>query len=200
MISKALLTIRVPGLILIQSNWTGLLHQWQRLLWIKGKPGSGKSTLMKHAVNLAEHNRSRFICFYVHGRGTELQKTPFGLFRSLLHQLLQLTPNLLSSFASLYQGKLETRGNFEEFWTWQLTELKDLFKSYVLDAVKSQPLQIYVDALDEAGEDAARSLIACFQQISTQSPNSKLAIYFSCRHYPILTSRDNPSISMEEEN
>ena len=155
---------------------------------------------MKHAANPAEHNRSRFICFYAHGRGTELQNTPLGLFRSLLHQLLQLTPNLLSSFASLYQGKLETRGNFEESWTWQLTELKDLFKSYVLGAVKSQPLQIYVDALDEAGEDAARSLIAYFQQISTRSPNSKLAIYFSCRHYPILTSRDNPSISMEEEN
>ncbi|KAL6819884.1 hypothetical protein V8C40DRAFT_281209 [Trichoderma camerunense] len=42
-------------------NWIASDHG---LLWIKGKPGSGNDL---------------FLCFFFHGRGVELQKTPFDL-------------------------------------------------------------------------------------------------------------------------
>ncbi|KAL7770063.1 hypothetical protein ACKLNR_001447 [Fusarium oxysporum f. sp. zingiberi] len=68
------------------------LIQWTRqhrgLLWIKGKPGSGKSTIMKYALGelpaLCRADTQAF-AFFFHGRGHELQRTPLGLFRSLLY-------------------------------------------------------------------------------------------------------------------
>jgi len=75
-------------------------QQWdangQGLLWVKGKPGSGKSTLMKHIVRergrIQPEGRNLNIVFYFHGRGTELQKSPMGLFRALIHQIGQAYP------------------------------------------------------------------------------------------------------------
>ena len=68
---------------------------WQReggLLWISGKPGAGKSTLMEFArrteADIVENSGTLIISFYFHGRGTDLQKSTVGLMRSLLHELL----------------------------------------------------------------------------------------------------------------
>lgn len=65
------------------------------LLWIKGKPGSGKSTLVKYAKDALPPiygKETLVFSFFFHGRGRELQKTPIGLFQCLLHQLLKRVP------------------------------------------------------------------------------------------------------------
>ena len=71
-------------------NWTS--SQSRGVLWIQGKPGSGKSTLMhflvEHLKAKAELDQSVVCSFFIHGRGSKLQKTPIGLYRSLLHQIL----------------------------------------------------------------------------------------------------------------
>lgn len=59
------------------------------LLWIKGKPGSGKSTLLRYILNDVAATRgigndALILPFFFHGRGTEMQRTPLGLFRPLL--------------------------------------------------------------------------------------------------------------------
>ena len=177
------------------------LNQKSRLLWINGKPGAGKSTLMKHALELAKTARSKFIAFFFHGRGTELQKTLLGLFRSLLHQVLQEVPRLLTRFGLLYQKKVKTEGEFDRRWTWQLGELKSIFRSYLLEAARFQSIRLYIDALDEAGEDTARNLVTYFHDIIMHGQETKgLSICFSCRHYPLLTPPDSLSICVEEEN
>jgi protein SERAC1 len=66
----------------------------QGLLWIKGKPGSGKSTLMKNAFQRADtlHRKSQttVVGFFFNARSTEaLEKTPLGLYRSFLHQVIR---------------------------------------------------------------------------------------------------------------
>jgi len=59
-------------------------------LWIKGKPGAGKSTLMKSAQHFGEQRYGDLIiAFYFNARGVELQKSTQGMYRSLLHQLLE---------------------------------------------------------------------------------------------------------------
>lgn len=68
--------------------------RWVRdrsLLWIKGNPGSGKSTLLRHALSKLTADKFLVLSFF-HGRGVELQKTRLGLFRSLLHQMLEKVP------------------------------------------------------------------------------------------------------------
>src|SRR5277367_3733562 len=66
------------------------------ILWLKGKPGSGKSTIMKQAVQEAvskqNDDRNIFLQFYFFARGKgDLEKSPTGMYRSLLHQLLSST-------------------------------------------------------------------------------------------------------------
>src|SRR5271163_4980097 len=41
--------------------------------------------------------------FFFHGRGADMQKTPLGLFRSLLHQILDQIPEWLSAFSSIFK-------------------------------------------------------------------------------------------------
>jgi hypothetical protein len=65
------------------------------LLWIEGKPGSGKSTLMKRIFQT--FNRDGVpgrvhLAFFFHRRGVQLQQTALGMFQTMLHQLLSLVP------------------------------------------------------------------------------------------------------------
>jgi hypothetical protein len=59
------------------------------LLWLKGKPGAGKSTLVKEAFRRAalEQFKSNYCtaAFFFNGKGDELERSPLGLFQSLLH-------------------------------------------------------------------------------------------------------------------
>ncbi|VUC30839.1 unnamed protein product [Clonostachys rosea] len=77
------------------------LQEGSGLFWINGKPGSGKSILMKHIYNnkqtwelLHDWRRSTGEIkeikagFFFHYRGTPLQKSFEGILRSLLLQLL----------------------------------------------------------------------------------------------------------------
>ena len=67
------------------------------IFWISGKPGSGKSTLMKHALTegltglyLREYSQIRWIVtsFFFHDRGSKVQKTMEGFLCEVLYQLL----------------------------------------------------------------------------------------------------------------
>lgn len=65
-------------------------------LWIRGKPGSGKSTLMKFAVGNVRKAVSEtvVISFFFNARGEDLEKSTLGLYQSLLFQILKAIPDL----------------------------------------------------------------------------------------------------------
>lgn len=61
--------------------------------WIKGKPGSGKSTVMKTMLSRTESTNYRLpneimLSYFFNARGDVLEKTTEGLYRSLLCQAL----------------------------------------------------------------------------------------------------------------
>ncbi|KAG8409181.1 hypothetical protein J3459_017669 [Metarhizium acridum] len=92
------------------------------LLWIKGKPGSGKSTLLRYALKKAAGrpgtgDNPLILSFFFHGRGTELQKTPLGFYRSLLYQLREM-PDALSDVVDTFKQRCETVGRAGEKWQW----------------------------------------------------------------------------------
>ena len=73
-------------------------------LWIKGKPGTGKSTVVKFALMHVEKTLSKestSISFLFNARGTELEKSTIGMYRSLLFQLLQKLPRLRNALELL---------------------------------------------------------------------------------------------------
>ena len=86
------------------------------LLWIKGKPGAGKSTVLKYAFKAAKRNGEGLILasFFFHGRGSLVQKSPLGLFRSLLHQILQQVPTYSQSSLLFIDIGVTRRGNMDK--------------------------------------------------------------------------------------
>ncbi|KAL8294757.1 hypothetical protein RB600_000626 [Gaeumannomyces tritici] len=184
------------------------LKQWTRqprgLLWIKGKPGSGKSTLMKYALRALPSiygTDTLAFSFFFHGRGNELQRTPLGLLRSLLHQLLKHVPGALPDLIDYYEKKRKTEGEPGEKWQWDLQPLRDFLKSSLPRILERFPVILFIDALDECGEKPARELISQFESLlSSVPPNgSQFGVCFSCRQYPILQLRDGLTVLLDTE-
>ncbi|KAJ2978093.1 hypothetical protein NUW58_g7604 [Xylaria curta] len=155
----------------------------QCVLWMKGKPGSGKSTLLQYALSEATtkpRNGALILSFFFYGRGIELQKTPLGFFRSLLHQLLSTWLN----------------GNGA------LANYKFFFESSLRAILRNRSVWLFVDALDECGEDNAVELIKSFRSMlhETPSSNPQFKVCFTCRHYPILNVHYGLEICLEDEN
>lgn len=177
------------------------------LLWIKGKPGSGKSTLLRHALKNEKERRNieekpLILSFFFHGRGAELQKKPVGFYRSLLHQL-RMIPDAVSDVVNTFKEKCETFGEVGKTWQWHPKQLRDLFESSIPEALKLRPLCLFVDALDECGEEDAKDLARRFKCLldSLQSTAYRpFHICFTCRPYPILALDSVFEIYMEREN
>ncbi|KAF2184913.1 hypothetical protein K469DRAFT_633216, partial [Zopfia rhizophila CBS 207.26] len=177
------------------------------LLWIKGKPGSGKSTLLRYALRnvQAEHgaeDRTLILSFFFHGRGSELQRTPLGLFRSLLHQLLSQIPSALSDIVETFKYRQKTIGTPGEKWRWHPHELQGFLESSLLKVLDRCPVKIFVDGLDECGVENVIGLVDIFKALLQRLPSttSQFGICFTCRHYPILEFDDGLAICVEQEN
>ncbi|KAM5342908.1 hypothetical protein ACJ41O_013874 [Fusarium nematophilum] len=185
------------------------LIQWTRqhrgLLWIKGKPGSGKSTMMKYALRelpaLCGADTQGF-AFFFHGRGHELQRTPLGLFRSLLHQLLSRVPGALRDLVDDFDAKRKSMGEPGEKWQWHLQLLQKYLESALPRILKRFPVILFIDALDECGQRSALELIEYLKRTLSCLPSndSQFGICFSCRHYPILALDVGLTILLESEN
>ncbi|KAF9772370.1 hypothetical protein IL306_009926 [Fusarium sp. DS 682] len=175
------------------------------LLWIKGKPGSGKSTLMKYAKDALPPiygTNTLVFSFFFYSRGHELQRTPIGLFRSLLHQLLKCDPSAVPDLIKYFEDKRTTEGEPGEKWQWHLQPLQAFLKSSLLIILKRFPVILFIDALDECGKQPAAELIGYLKDLLSRLPptNSRFGIFFSCRHYPILELDSRYTILLDTQN
>jgi ankyrin repeat protein len=176
------------------------LQSKSSLLWIKGKPGAGKSTLLKYALYQENREHAIIASFFFNGRGTPLEKSPFGLYRAILHQLLLFASDNLSKLAIIFDERNQTIGDIEEKWHWQERELQNHMSDLLL-SLANHPIRLYIDALDECGEENAGQLVEYFKILVDKAVNAgkSLNICFSCRHYPII-ALEGLSVSLEDEN
>ncbi|KAL2146803.1 hypothetical protein VTI28DRAFT_2284 [Corynascus sepedonium] len=177
------------------------------LLWIKGKAGSGKSTLLRYAIDNgiatdAAGKSTLVLSFFFHGRGTELQKSPLGLFRSLLHQLVSHAPEAKAETEAMFTKRCKDRGKIGEAWQWTLGDLHALFEHALEKVLKTRSVCLYVDALDECGTEDAEMLLRNFETLLRRLPNtaSQFRACFTCRPFPAVF-QDHPfEISLGDEN
>ncbi|OIW26426.1 hypothetical protein CONLIGDRAFT_472512 [Coniochaeta ligniaria NRRL 30616] len=96
---------------------TSWLRNGTGIYWISGKPGSGKSTLMKFLFgdprttgllrNWKSTSRQIIANFFFHHRGGILQKSFHGLLQSLLSQIMESEPSLLGLAANTLEAKFQ---------------------------------------------------------------------------------------------
>ncbi|KAI4262639.1 MAG: hypothetical protein L6R35_007375, partial [Caloplaca aegaea] len=156
------------------------------LLWIKGKPGSGKSTILKFAVQSVRKNMKKavVIFFFFNARGEDLEKSTVGMYRSLLSQLLRELPDLqevldrftLAQDADTFDSQIDR------------LPLQSLFAAAIQRLGKRQ-LICFIDALDESDEDQIRHLVVFLEELGrpTTSFPTNFRVCLSSRHYPHIS-------------
>jgi ankyrin repeat protein len=166
------------------------------LLWIKGKPGTGKSTLMKFILANARKTMKDnvLISFFFHARGEDLEKSTIGTYRSLLLQLFEKLPALQSVFNTLGLSSSSAGTNHQ----WSLEALKTLLEDAIL-RLKGSSVVCFIDALDECAEEQIRDMISFFERIGELAVSSGIhfQVCFSSRHYPHITIKKGLDLVLE---
>ncbi|KAK4962654.1 hypothetical protein LTR10_000281 [Elasticomyces elasticus] len=179
----------------------GELDQHQGFLWVKGKPGAGKSTLMKfahaHALKKTSENEL-LISFFFNARGEELERSVIGMYRSLLWQLLQKAPDLHSVLGEV----VDSRNDQSQKLVWTIESLRELFVA-AAKALNGRRLNCFIDALDECDEDQVQDMVDCFQELGQhilgEVAGHHIHICFASRHYPAVHIEHGLELTLEHE-
>ena len=164
-------------------SWTNPQHMDRHggFLWINGKAGCGKSTLMKFLVAREEMRTKSpdlIISFFFNARGQLLERSIEGMYRSLLYQLLSTYPDLQSI---LEDSKLIPTNLGKSPL---LEDLKEILER-AIGLLGHRSLVFYIDALDECAEDDIREMVYHFETLSQQRDPS-VRVCFSSRPYPYV--------------
>ncbi|KAJ5941941.1 hypothetical protein N7516_002109 [Penicillium verrucosum] len=178
--------------------------QSRGLLWIKGKPGAGKSTLMLFLHDKLKNDMDHGIRleFFFTARGTEMQRIPLGMLRSLLCQIFDRDATARPQVREAYEQRCRQFGYGEREWEWPQVVLEELLAGTILASASRQHIMIFVDALDEAGAESAQYLAAYFHRLINRAEKMNVAVQIciSCRHYPIMESDPAREIYIEHHN
>ncbi|KAK0662486.1 alpha beta-hydrolase [Cercophora samala] len=173
--------------------------QDQNLFWITGRPGSGKSTIMRYVLDnkrtkqylsgseqlMGGNNTVRLgqsewliIGLFITDRGAQEQRQWFPMMQGILYQLLQSQPSLIPSVMPMAetvhrhaQGK-GASGEVTYNWTYSTVEkMLEYCKSQTRHPVKAL---IMLDGLDELQkQDDARQAVSFFRSLVARQDTSQ---------------------------
>ncbi|KAK4220966.1 hypothetical protein QBC38DRAFT_550337 [Podospora fimiseda] len=177
----------------------GKQSQNHGFLWIRGKAGAGKSTMMKFVYVETKKNskksRVTVASFFFNARGDNLERSVSGMYRSLLLQLLKEFSDLQSVLDDtdiVPRNQQDCPG---------LNILKELLKIAVM-SIGNRRFTCFVDALDECDEMEARDMVQFFEDLAENAANQgiQFQICFSSRPYPYIDTRHGIVLTLEEES
>ncbi|KAF5534117.1 hypothetical protein FMEXI_11463 [Fusarium mexicanum] len=168
------------------------------IYWITGKPGSGKSTLVRY---LSQHpvalyhlrkwggkKRVNTAGFFFWTSGSQQQRSQTGLLRYLLHQLLSFDPELTEKafpdlWSRLRHMTTKERVNFALEWTVQ--DLQAAFHSLLDAALPSANICFFIDGLDEFDGDHVQ-IIDFFKGLTSKYDGKSLKLCLSSRPWDVF--------------
>ena len=167
------------------------LNDHHGVLWIKGKPGAGKSTLMKFALdNALEKMDDRTVLhFFFNARGEELEKSTIGMYQTLLWQL----------FGKLNPPAITARYRDKGF-RWNVVLLEEVFRK-AIQSLGQSTILCFIDALDECEETQIRDMLRFFEDMAELAVKAgiRFNLLFASRHYPHITIKKGLELTLESE-
>ncbi|KXH24923.1 hypothetical protein CSIM01_09978 [Colletotrichum simmondsii] len=164
------------------------LESGNGIFWIRGKPGSGKSTLMKFLVT---HPTTRvklrvwgngctttIASHYFWNAGSSMQKSQRGLLQTLLYEVLREVPNLIDRVCS---RRRRSALQHELMESWAMEELLDAFALLANQTDLPVRFCFFIDGLDEYTDRAKRydntfeDLLRVLQDFAS-SPSIKVCV------------------------
>ncbi|KAK5954970.1 hypothetical protein OHC33_003649 [Knufia fluminis] len=141
--------------------WSTIFRRWLRAhqpkaFWIAGKPGSGKSTLMKYLAsstdvvsNLPDHRPGWLVVsfFFDFRLADEVGNSVTGLLRSLLFQIIDALPQTANSKDVRNSVLQRLHGHWRQSRTPSTDQLTEAFQDVI--HTSDQNIFVLVDGLDE---------------------------------------------------
>nr|CAD71130.1 conserved hypothetical protein [Neurospora crassa] len=167
-----------------------------KIYWVQGKAGSGKSTLIKfivtnpalwHPQRQADGQDPLILSHFLWAAGSPHQKSLRGILLNLLYQLLSNDEHALDHVIDTFPDL-----KLKDFWgDWTLEDLERTMMDS-LQAIATRPVFIFVDGLDEFGssnasvDDDPRDLLDLVARLSTLD-NVKMCV--SSRPGPVFKNK-----------
>ena len=168
------------------------------IYWISGKPGSGKSTLMRFLFG--HPNTTAFLKswagdipiskagFFFWTSGSKEQRSQTGLLRYLLHQLLSENRAMMpKTFPHLWRKlqTLTTKERIKLVFDWDEPQLMHAFRSFIDVAVQHSKICLFVDGLDEFDGDFTE-LVEFFRDLGTGPHGNRVKMCLASRPWAVF--------------
>ncbi|KAI7974969.1 hypothetical protein EIK77_002749 [Talaromyces pinophilus] len=168
----------------VAGHWlqeTDEYKSWERFLWIKGKPGAGKSFLMEHVARFTAYqmrDQATVTFCSVAETGPYRRKSLPDIYAVILYQILHRNTELDWSVKEIY-GKGYLKSRLEA----AITNM-------------SRPLICFIDALGSCWPEELSELLRFCRKLSA---SSSVKFCFSSRHYPYIDAFGGPTVILEEQ-
>jgi protein SERAC1 len=180
-----------------------------KILWIKGRPGSGKTILLKSLRNRVEKqwsaNGSAFIWSVAEGRDLESifflptqsrqhAPNPAGVYRSLLGQLFKQDPRLRKAMLAMHKRNKLSLQPLDD------AQIVSFFLDDYIDQKIETPTKrtfIFVDAADDCGVLYLQDLVYYLVQMAQ---NSDFSICIASNHHLDIKQENVIEVVMKEHN
>lgn len=162
-------------------NLLGWLRKGDGFFWVSGKPGSGKSSLMKFVTDQEQTLQALSIwsCpkpsiiarHFFWSAGTPMQKSWQGLLQTLLYGIFRQLPDLIESTCSERWPKTIKQLSHD---AWHLPELRRILQRIANQEKLNAKFCFFIDGLDEFEGDYLE-FVGVLQGLS-RSPHIKLCV------------------------
>jgi hypothetical protein len=170
-----------------------LFYSWlstsSGIFWVSGKPGSGKSTLMKF---MFQHSECKKVLqtwagdkilitanFYFWHSGTPMQRSLKGLLQTVIYQIMRSCPLLIPIIAPDRWACALDR-TIEDPWTWE--EATATLDRFVNQKEIRCATCLFIDGLDEFGGDHSEIV----KILSGVSENSNIKLCLASRPHNVF--------------
>ncbi|KAF2248097.1 hypothetical protein BU26DRAFT_458181, partial [Trematosphaeria pertusa] len=166
-------------------HFVSWLRSGDGIFWVSGKPGSGKSTLMKWISSQKKTEEILFqwgnlawdieqvvmASFYFWSAGTAMQKSQQGLFQSLLYEIFSHAPDLIPQVCPARWQATEL-GGVQDPWT--VNEISDAIQRAICLPGSTTKFCFFIDGIDEYSGDHFE-MVRLLEEFS-RLPNVKLCL------------------------
>lgn len=189
------------------------------IFWIQGKPGSGKSTVMKYGISnsmtrqlLKEYDDHSWVIasYFFHDRGSIIQKSVEGFLREVLYQVLYQRKEIFVSNFTIFNRLIIPQSSAEASLdrrqrtlsdVWTLSTMQEALLSIVAKTESDVNVCLFVDALDEH-DGNHKNLLSILRRLteSTRNPFFRLRLCLASRPENIFKHefQDYPGFSIHE--
>ncbi|KAL7917653.1 putative kinesin [Trichoderma austrokoningii] len=153
-----------------------------RLIYIQGKPGSGKSTIMKYFnrnLLLKEPAAQQAVVarFFYSFRDGELQRSHYYMLLSILYEILNQDEGF---FYHQCQTEYRSYQRYGPHFKWNYASLKRLLKSLQDYQIKKR-FYLVIDAVDESEEKDRREILGLLLDLCSKTKHCVIKICMASR-------------------